>query len=221
VPSVTLSPRALCDLECLATGVFSPLDRFMSREDHARVVEEMRLTDGRLFPRPITLPVSEAALPPRGDRLALRDSQNHIVAVLTVAGVHAGDRSVEARMVAGTEDPRHPLVAEMAGWGAVCVTGPLEVLALPRHHDFPELRLAPEATRQALARLATHVDVATHEVTRLFHPRRDRWEEHFAFERPWVAGRTGIGRTTVWLLQMNAAERVDLRSVLSELGELD
>ena len=31
LPSVQLFPRSLCDLELLATGAFSPLDRFMSR----------------------------------------------------------------------------------------------------------------------------------------------------------------------------------------------
>ncbi|MDW8356233.1 MAG: hypothetical protein RMK57_17090, partial [Bryobacterales bacterium] len=29
LPSLQLSPRSLCDLELLATGAFSPLDRFM------------------------------------------------------------------------------------------------------------------------------------------------------------------------------------------------
>ena len=64
-------------------------------------------------------------------------------------------------------------------------------------------------------------DPDTNEVTRLFHPRRDRWEEHFAANGPRIAGRTVIGRTTAWLLQMNSEERVELRTVLLELGELD
>src|SRR5215216_5882639 len=57
LPAVRLSERALCDLEQLATGAFGPLDRFMGAEDYARVLEEMRLAGGRLFPRPVTLPV--------------------------------------------------------------------------------------------------------------------------------------------------------------------
>ena len=65
------------------------------------------------------------------------------------------------------------------------------------------------------------VDPDMNEVTRLFHPRRDRWEEHFALEGPRIAGRTAVGRTTAWLLQMNAEERVELRTVVLELGELE
>ncbi len=32
LPSLQLSGRAICDLEMLATGAFSPLDRFMARK---------------------------------------------------------------------------------------------------------------------------------------------------------------------------------------------
>ena len=62
-------------------------------------------------------------------------------------------------------------------------------------------------------------DPDTNEVVRLFHPRRDNWHEHFALEGPRILGLTAIGRTTAWLLQMNAEERVELRSVLLALGE--
>ena len=40
--SLQLTPRALGDLELLATGAFSPLDRFMWEADARRVTEEMR-----------------------------------------------------------------------------------------------------------------------------------------------------------------------------------
>src|SRR5262245_40668915 len=61
LPSIQLSERALCDLELLATGAFSPLDRFMGSKDFARVVSEMRLASGQVFPIPVTLPVSKDA----------------------------------------------------------------------------------------------------------------------------------------------------------------
>src|SRR2546429_2251635 len=52
-PSLQLAPRSVCDLELLATGAFSPLDRFMGRADYARVLDEMRLSCGQVFPIPI------------------------------------------------------------------------------------------------------------------------------------------------------------------------
>jgi sulfate adenylyltransferase len=44
--SLQLSERSVCDLELLATGAFSPLDRFMGQADHQRVLDEMRLSSG-------------------------------------------------------------------------------------------------------------------------------------------------------------------------------
>src|SRR5919199_1777091 len=61
LPRVQLTPRSVCDLELLATGAFSPLERFMGRADYERVLEEMRLADGTLFPLPITLTVRREA----------------------------------------------------------------------------------------------------------------------------------------------------------------
>src|SRR5258707_11452353 len=58
LPSVQLSERSLCDLELLATGAFSPLHSFLGQADYRRVLAEMRLADGTLFPIPITLPVA-------------------------------------------------------------------------------------------------------------------------------------------------------------------
>lgn len=55
LPSLQLSERSVCDLELLATGGFSPLDRFMEEEDHQRVLEEMRFADDHLFPIHISL----------------------------------------------------------------------------------------------------------------------------------------------------------------------
>ena len=84
LPSIQLSERSRCDLELLATGGFSPLDRFMGRADYERVVAEMRLAGGTLFPIPVTLPVSDDAPVAQGIDVALRSAQNEILAVMTV-----------------------------------------------------------------------------------------------------------------------------------------
>ena len=57
LPSLQISERAACDLELLATGAFSPLDRFMGKADFQRVLDEMRLMSGHIFSIPVTLPV--------------------------------------------------------------------------------------------------------------------------------------------------------------------
>jgi len=55
LPSIKITMRNLCDLELIATGGFSPLTSFMGKADYDRVLKEMRLADGTLFPLPITL----------------------------------------------------------------------------------------------------------------------------------------------------------------------
>ncbi len=59
------------------------------------------------------------------------------------------------------------------------------------------------------------------QLTRLYHPRQDAWDDHFRREGPRIVGITDVGRTTVWMLDMNCDDRVSLRSTLIELGELD
>ena len=153
LPSLVISDRAACDLELLATGGFSPLDRFMGRRDHERCLAEMRLAGGALFPIPVALPVEREAAPRLDSRVALRDARNEILAVLTVEEIYEWDRAATAQGAFGTLDTRHPLVAEMQRWGPLNVSGRLEVLALPAHYDFKELRLTPAQTRARLAAL--------------------------------------------------------------------
>lgn len=160
-PRVQLSLRSLCDLELLATGAFSPLDRFMGREDYERVLEEMRLAKGGLFPIPLTLPLDDDAPGLRLDaEIALADQRNEIIALMRVEEIYEWDLGREARKVYGTNDLRHPLVAEMHSWGKSYVSGKLTVLSLPSHYDFRNLRLTPAATRERLGALGRENVVA-------------------------------------------------------------
>jgi hypothetical protein len=55
-------------------------------------------------------------------------------------------------------------------------------------------------------------------MVRLFNPREDRWAEHFKLQGPLVIGLTPIGRTTVYVLAMNARHRLNVRSELIVQG---
>src|SRR5688572_17002184 len=57
LPSFQISERSACDLQLLACGAFSPLDRYVGEKDHQRILDEMRLQSGHIFPIPVTLPV--------------------------------------------------------------------------------------------------------------------------------------------------------------------
>lgn len=160
LPSRQLSARALCDLELLATGAFSPLDRFMTSADHDRVTGEMRLANGQLFPIPITLPLSKDDRLNPGNEISLRDSRNEIVATMNVEEVYEWSLEETARAVFATVDLRHPLVAEMHRWGDRFASGPLQVLQLPARYDFRELRLTPAQTRERLEQIGFNNVVA-------------------------------------------------------------
>jgi sulfate adenylyltransferase len=160
LPSLQLSERALCDLELLATGAFSPLERFMTSADHARVIGEMRLANGQIFPIPITLPLSKDDRVNTGSEISLRDSRNEIVATMNVEEVYEWNLEETARTVFRTVDLRHPLVAEMHRWGDRFASGPLQVLQLPARYDFRELRLTPAQTRERLEQIGFNNVVA-------------------------------------------------------------
>src|SRR5881275_2653597 len=116
LPSVQLSERATCDMELLATGAFSPLDRFMGAADYTRVLEEMRLSNGLLFPIPITLPVATDAPLQLDAEIALRSPKNDLLAIMTVEEIYQWDVDAASDLVFGTRDVRHPLILEMRRW---------------------------------------------------------------------------------------------------------
>ncbi len=150
LPSVQLSSRAMCDLELLATGAFSPLDRFMGRDDHRSVVEDMRLADGRLFPIPVPLPAEPTSGVALDKEIALRSPNNDLLATMRVEDIYEWSADEVSREVFGTSDAKHPMVAEMAGWAPLNLSGPIKVIQLPVHHDFADLRLDPAQTRARL-----------------------------------------------------------------------
>ena len=145
-PSWDLTPRQLCDLELLLNGGFSPLDGFLNQSDYDRVVAELRLGDGTLWPIPITLDVSEAFAGQigGGSRVALRDAEGVLLAVLEVGDVWRPDKAHEAQQVFGTDDDAHPGVFHLRHrTGPVYVGGRLYGIEPPTHYDFPQWRDSP------------------------------------------------------------------------------
>ena len=152
-----LSGRQLCDLELLLSGGFSPLRGFMNRADHEGVCHNMRLSSGVIWPMPITLDVTEEfakKLQPGSSKVALRDPEGVMVAVLHVEEVWQPDRQAEAKAVFGTTSTVHPGVDYLLNRGnAWYVGGKLEGLQAPTHYDFKALRLTPAELRNEFARL--------------------------------------------------------------------
>ncbi len=156
-PSWDLTGRQLCDLELLLTGGFSPLRGFMTRADYEGVCHNMRLADGTLWPMPITLDVTEEfakKLTPGTSKVALRDPEGVMLAVLNVEEVWQPDRKAEAKAVFASTSPAHPgadyTMHKANPW---YVGGTLEGTQIPSHYDFRNLRLTPAEVRAEFARV--------------------------------------------------------------------
>ena len=154
-PSWDLSPRQMCDIELLLNGAFSPLRGFMKREDYESVCSSMRLGDSTVWPIPITLAVSEelAGSLSSGDKVALRDPEGVMLAVLNVEDVWQPDKQAEATGVYGTQDPCHKGVAYLLNdtldW---YIGGEVQGVQLPFHYDSISLRLSPKGIRREFDR---------------------------------------------------------------------
>ncbi|MBE7537657.1 MAG: HNH endonuclease [Opitutaceae bacterium] len=87
---------------------------------------------------------------------------------------------------------------------------------LPRFHggsdDLDNLALACIDCNLHKGTNLTGIDPQTNQVTELFHPRGQRWEDHFAWRGIYVVGRTAVGRTTIRVLNMNSEDQLALRS---------
>jgi 5-methylcytosine-specific restriction endonuclease McrA len=64
-------------------------------------------------------------------------------------------------------------------------------------------------------------DPVTGEIVLLYHPRRDRWNAHFAWSADFtlIVGLTPTGRATVATLLLNREGVVNLRRLLYAIGE--
>ncbi len=156
-PSWDLTARQVCDLELLLSGGFSPLRGFMNKADYEGVCHNMRLASGVLWPMPITLDVTEEfakTLKPGSSKIALRDPEGVMLAVLHVEDVWQPDRKAEAQSVFGTTSTLHPgadyAMNKANPW---YVGGRLEGTQPPSHYDFRSLRLTPAELRAEFSRL--------------------------------------------------------------------
>jgi len=156
LPDVTLNERQLCDLELLATGALSPLKGFMVKSDYESVIDRMRLQDGTLWPVPICLdmPQGVAARLEVGQSVAVRDPEGYLLAVMHLEDIWEIDRKKEAAGIYGTTDSTHPGVDYLYNKsGSHYIGGRLEVVSLPIHFDFKQIRLYPQEIRHNYERL--------------------------------------------------------------------
>ncbi len=161
-----LTERQLCDLVLIINGGFSPLQGFMNQADYNGCLDNMRLTDGNLFPMPITLDVDQAQIQAlgiaQGARIALRDPRDdNAIATITVTDVYAVDKVREAKAVFGSDDLAHPAITYLQRASrSFYVGGEVQAISKPAYYDYAELRYTPAELRQHFAKIAWRKVVA-------------------------------------------------------------
>jgi len=150
--SIYLDIRQLCDLELLLNRAYYPLTGYLNKSDYEKVLETKTLIDKTVWPIPICLDVTEkiAGSLQTNQRVALRDGEGFLLAVLTVQEIWKPDKEKEAFAVYGTTDPKsHPgvqnLYEQADDW---YLGGSVEGVCLPIHYDFKELRLTPSESHR-------------------------------------------------------------------------
>jgi sulfate adenylyltransferase len=158
-----LTPRQICDLELLMNGGFYPLKGFLTEGDYNSVVEYMRLENGKLWPMPITLDVSQAFSDSLkiGQNIALRDQEGVILATITVTDSWLPKKKREAEVVFGADDLAHPAVDYLYNKaGPVYLGGPVTGIQEPVHYDFRNRRDTPNELRTYFHKMGWHRVVA-------------------------------------------------------------
>jgi sulfate adenylyltransferase len=153
LPRAPLDARTLSDLQMIASGVFSPLEGFMLREDYESVVEDMRLSNGMAWSMPVTLSVGEQTARSLNEdaHVALVDGTGEPVATMFLRERYPYDKEREALEVYRTTDREHPGVDYLRRQGDVLLGGEIELLQPLDRGPFPSYYYEPHELRKLLA----------------------------------------------------------------------
>jgi sulfate adenylyltransferase len=149
--SIILTKRQMCDLELIMNGGFAPLQGFMNSADYERVVVEMRLADGNVWPIPITLDIDEefALGLTLGEHLLLKSSDGTTLADLQVEDLYKPNKMLEAQYVYTTTSLDHPGVNYLLHkTKEFYVGGSITKIAMPVYCDFMQFRKSPQQLKE-------------------------------------------------------------------------
>jgi len=136
-PAIDLSVSQYQDLVNIATGRFSPIDGFLTQNDLLKIVQDMTLEDGTVWPLPIALDVSAAVadeLRP-GTHTRLRSPSGDVLGTIEVEEVFKHDRTDAVEHVFGTADESHPGVSRYLSQEEFLVGGPVYLFEEQRYND--------------------------------------------------------------------------------------
>src|SRR3989338_3960830 len=109
----------------------------------------MRLSNGLIWPIPITLQVNKTQYESikNQKKIALKNDQNKTVAILTLKEIYEPDLKKEAQAIFKTTDLNHPAVKYLFEAGEYYLAGDIKVLN-HTYDEFPEYNLGCAKTRE-------------------------------------------------------------------------
>lgn len=146
--TIQLDRNLLFDFVNLATGVYSPLRGFMSRNDFLKVVRDLTLESGTIWPLPVVLDIDadQANEIQPGDRIGIRGPDRTPVGVMDADSVYRYNEEETCENLFGTTSDDHPGVRTIRDKDPFFVGGPIKsfINSIPRNgsHD-----LTPKETR--------------------------------------------------------------------------
>ncbi len=152
LPSIEVGEELARDIENMATGLFSPLEGFLTRDNLHSVVKEKRLANGVAWTIPILLDVDEELLQVVGvgDEVILSGCGG-FKALLSVEEVYSYDKKRLAQGIYGTLDSAHPGVAKTYHMKDHFVGGKIQLIE-ESQNPFRKRRLTPKETRALFAK---------------------------------------------------------------------
>lgn len=153
LPSIRVDLEAIITIEMITTGVLSPNKGFMSEADYLSVLKDGRLSNGTIWPVPLSFaPIGDKNAETIkslkiGDQVALTDANNEPVAILDIEDIFAYDKAHRAQNLFGTTDRNHPGVDSIyRRMGDTSLGGTLHILNRVDWGPFEKLRREPKDT---------------------------------------------------------------------------
>ena len=124
---LTIDDETFSDCVNIATGIFSPIEGFLTNDQYLAVINEMRLPSGTAWTIPILLDVKKEDGIKEGSEIALVYDGKPI-ASMEVEEVYEYDRQELSKKVYGTNDAAHPGVAKTLAMKDFLLGGKISVL---------------------------------------------------------------------------------------------
>lgn len=147
-PKIILNKPQIDEVINICNGVFSPLKGFLRKDDFEKVITQMRLTDGTVWPIPIVLDVTkeQVELLKQYIKVLLVDSNSNPIAILQNFEIFSWNKKFFVTNVYGTDDKNHPGVAYTFQMKDFLIGGEL-LLINKVNTKFSEYIFTPQKTR--------------------------------------------------------------------------